>query len=188
MKTKTKRFVLILTVLVLAALACSLPFELPSLGGSSALGEEYRSEDGGFTFKRLKDYTLDDSWGVVYMEGPGEDSDMTPVIQIVGSNEYFEFTNIDEFFSELENQILEDATVSSVKNYRVDGVNGKLVEVSFLEEADGRARGKIFIAIPYEGQAFLMMGASHEDEWPKFEKLFDAVLKSVKFHEVIVTP
>lgn len=174
---KKRFYVSLILVLVLAfvSTACNLGKKTSKL-----LGDEYRSEVGGFSLNKVNDYSFDDSFGIVNMTAPEASPETGPGIMVMGGLMEEEMSNEDL----LESMKAQASTieVGKPKKTKVDGVAGLLADLSG-EYQDVTIKGKIFMAMVSPKQEFILMGLAPKDEWKKVEPIFEAVLDSVTLFE-----
>jgi len=175
MSKKLKSVVILILILGMLSLACSLGKKTSAL-----LGEEYRSEDGGFSLKKVNDYSFEDTFGVVNMTAPDATAETGPGIMAMGGLMDQEMTNEDL----LENMKAQASTIEigKTKKTKVDGVSGLLADLSG-EYNDVSIKGKIYLAMVSPQQEFVLMALSPKEQWKEVEPIFDAVLDSVAFFE-----
>jgi hypothetical protein len=63
----------------------------------------------------------------------------------------------------------------------VDGISGLLGEFHGLQN-NTKVFGKLFLTMVDKKQQFILIGFASENEWKKFEPIYDMVLKTVKFY------
>jgi len=174
---KKRFYVSLILVLVLAfvSTACNLGKKTSKL-----LGDEYRSEVGGFSLNKVNDYSFDDSFGIVNMTAPEASPETGPGIMVMGGLMEEEMSNEDL----LETMKAQASTieVGKPKKTKVNGVAGLLADLSG-EYQDMTIKGKIFMAMVSPKQEFVLMGLAPKDEWKEVEPIFEAVLDSVTFFE-----
>jgi hypothetical protein len=158
---KKRFYVSLILVLVLAfvSTACNLGKKTSKL-----LGDEYRSEVGGFSLNKVNDYSFDDSFGIVNMTAPEASPETGPGIMVMGGLMEQEMSNEDL----LESMKAQASTieVGKPKKTKVDGVVGLLADLSG-EYQDVTIKGKIFMAMVSPKQEFILMGLAPKDEWKK---------------------
>ncbi|PKO00886.1 MAG: hypothetical protein CVU42_01875 [Chloroflexi bacterium HGW-Chloroflexi-4] len=173
-----KRFTtvsILIVILIMLSAACSLGKKTPS-----PLGEEYRSEIGGFTISKINGYNFEDAIGIVNMTAPDGSIETGPGVMVMGGIMEQELTNEDL----LETMKTQATTieVGKAKKTKVDGVNGLLADLS--GEYNGvEIKGKIFVAMFTPKQEFIMMALSPEENWKELEPIYDELLDSVTFFE-----
>ena len=146
MKKQSFPLILVILALVFSSLACSLgkkSDEAP-MKSSDVLGEEYRSEEGGFVIRKVSNYSFDDVIGIVNMTAPDGTVDSGPGIMVLGAILDQEFTNEDL----LENISLQSSgmEVGKGKSKKVDGVDGLLADIS--GDNNGTAvKGQVYTAM-----------------------------------------
>ncbi len=175
MARRHQPLVLVLTMLLIATMACSL-------GGRKdiPLGETLTSNQGGFALQQVPDYETQDFWGMVIMMAPDAQEDVGPFIMAFGG-----LTEEDLSSQEILDQMAaeaEDIQFSRPNNIKVNGRDGLLVEFSG-EESGQSLKGKVFAVAPYPNQEFYITALSPEARWKELEPIFDAVLNSVTFFE-----
>jgi hypothetical protein len=181
MENKQFRKIIGLVILLMVTLSCSLPGGI--LGGSSKyLGEEYRSELGGYTLKKAKDYTLEEGWGMLSMISPEGTDTLGPAMLIIGGASG-EGESAQGLMDEMTSNTSSELRVNNVKAYKVNGVSGLIADLDATMEGE-LAKGRIFVAVPFGNQTFVFMAYAPQDQWRGFENVADAVLKSVQFFEV----
>lgn len=149
------------------------------------LGEEYRSEEGGYAFATLPDYEVEEFFGMTSMEAPDAHPEYGPSFFIVGGLNEEEITIdqiVDDFTDEITGGPDAQLELSEQETVSVSGVEGVLIDVAG-EVDDQPVAGRIFIALPTPMQQFTIFGFSPGDEWDDFEPYYDAVLESITFFE-----
>ncbi len=173
-----KRFTnvsILIVILIMLSAACSIGKKTSSL-----LGEEYQSDIGGFTIKKINGYNFDDSIGIVNMTAPEGSIETGPGVMVLGGIMEQELTNEDL----LETMKAQASTIEigKAKKSKVDDVNGLLADLS--GEYNGvEIKGKIFVAMVSPKQEFIMMALSPKENWKELEPIYDELLESVTFFE-----
>lgn len=57
----------------------------PPAAPEAELGEEYRSDEGRFTFQTILGYTVEEAFGFASMEAPDADPEVGPAMLLMGS-------------------------------------------------------------------------------------------------------
>jgi len=213
MRTKLSHIVVAIIALALASLACQtilggssdesssevelapeqaepsgeeVPEKGPEAGALDvSLGEEYRSEEGGYSFSTIPGYSVEEFFGLVSMEAPDADPDYGPAILLIGGLNEEEKT-LDQLFDEFSQETAADENAqlqyTNKRTITIGGVDGF---ISNLEgTVDGQpVSGRIAVALPSPTQQFTMFGYTPGDQWEDFSPYFDAVLHSVIFFE-----
>ncbi|HOM67175.1 MAG: hypothetical protein BWX85_00128 [Chloroflexi bacterium ADurb.Bin120] len=173
--------ILIITMLLIATLACSL-------GGkkSPKLGETYRSEAGGYSLQQVPGYDFEEFWGMTMMSPTDADERFGPMIMAYGlpNDDNLSLQGLMDEMTQQDDEV--SAEYSKPKKTKVGGVEGLLVEFKGIEDGQ-KLKGKLFVALPYPEQTFYMTVLSPEDRWKEIEPIYDAVLKSVSFFEADLT-
>lgn len=173
------KFLIIVMVISLSSIACNLgKFESNDL-----FGEEYTSEEGGFSIQKVKDYTFADVLGGIEMTAPDAEPEVGPGFQIFGSLTDQEQTN-----EEMWDIITQPGNISfefdKPDKYKVDGARGLMAE--FDGEQNGvEVRGKVFLVMVKPDQQFIMFGVAPKEVWKDFEPVYMKVLDSVKFFDAV---
>lgn len=146
------------------------------------LGEEFRSEEGGYAFQLIPSYAMEDFFGLTSLVAPDADPDLGPMLMLIGGTNEEEATEEDifgKFMQEAKNENLE---ILSRKEIRVDNQAGILAEISG-EIDDQQVTGRIVVVAVTPTHQFTMFASALEDRWKEIEPLFDAVLDSIYFFE-----
>ncbi len=163
----------------------SLPAEEaedPDSSPSVDLGDEYRSEEGGYAFNPIPGYSLEEFFGLTSMEAPDADPDLGPLVFMIGGTNEEEKTT-DDIYDEFAADMPEgEITIIDEQTIIVDGVEGLLVDIAGNQEGEDVA-GRIVILLVTPTQQFTMFASAPQDRWNEVEPLFDAVLASVYFFE-----
>ncbi len=186
MKKRKIVFLGIIILVLVVSMACNL-------GKSSGGGEDegifsseesediFTSKEGGFSFKKLDDYTINEILAGVEMTANDGIPEVGPGMQLFGSLTDQEQTTEDmwEMVTNPENSQFD---FEKPKNYEVDDKKGLIAEFEG-EQAGVAVKGKIFLVMVEPMQQFMMFGIAPEDAWKEFEDTYDDVLDSVKFFE-----
>ena len=173
-----KRFTtvsILIVILVMLSAACSLGKKTSSL-----LGEEYRSDIGGFSINKITGYNFDDSIGIVNMTAPEGTNETGPGVMVMGGLMEQELTN-DDLLDTMKSQA-STIEVGKAKKTKVDGVNGLLADLSGNYNGV-EIKGKLFVAMYTPKQEFVMLALAPEEQWKDMEPAFEELLKSVSFFE-----
>ncbi len=184
MKLNHKHLYSICLLLLITTIACSL------LGGENAeageakesefLGEEYRSEGGGFSIRKANGYDFNDVIGIVNMIAPGGDDQIGPGIIVFGGLTVKGTTN-DDLMAKV-NTDDNDLEVKNVKKTKIAGVDAITADIAGTHEGKD-IKGKMAVAMVTDEQQFTMMGFSPAEKWKELSPVFDAVMGSVAFFE-----
>ncbi|MCX6053889.1 MAG: hypothetical protein NTZ74_03045 [Chloroflexi bacterium] len=189
MKNKLLKLLVLVCVFGVTGLACGFVDNVKGIigsrlsGGTDFLGEEYRSEKGGFSLQKIAGYDFDDFEGIVSMKAPDGDPDIGPVVIVMGHFADHEFSN-EEMFAQIE--IDSSALhVSDPKKIVVDGKNGLISDLSGKYK-DQPIFGSLVIIMVTATQQLNMISMAPEERWKEVQPIFDAVLKSIKIFEPIL--
>jgi len=146
------------------------------------LGDEYRSEQGGFSFNVIPGYAFQEDSGKASMNLP--DNDEIGVLLFGGVAE--ERITLDSLYDQITTDIFggeEDVKVGNKQSIRVAGLPGYYADISGTENGTPMAGRIVVVAVSPE-QQFVMMGFGTKDRWDaEVEAYFEAVLATVKFFE-----
>jgi len=146
------------------------------------LGEEYRSEEGGFSFRRIQNYSVESlPGGYTTMLAPNADPFFGPSIEL-STEEYDLEGNVDEPFEFLKQLYSEGNQINffNEREITINGKTGKAVDLSGVinnEEIGGR----IVVLKVSSTMDFEMVGGALSEQWNDLSPLFDSVLASVTF-------
>jgi hypothetical protein len=183
-----------LSLLVALSLACSLtggsgsskegkPTATPNQSAAKSgitLGEEFRSEGGGFAFKKVPGYKFSETIGILQMLAPGGNLDTGPGIVLMGGLNDVESSN-EQILEKLKGD-LADTTYGKTQSVVIDGVKGLSVEMDGTYK-DQPSMGKVFVAMVTPKQQFTLMAFSPTERWTEIKPLVEAVVSSVTFFE-----
>ena len=154
----------------------------PTPAPAAQLGEEQRSDRGGFAFQAVPGYTVDEAFGFASMEAPDADMRIGPAILLMGGVTEGGTTS-EHLFGLFMNDLESGLQVSGPSKITAGGVPGLAADVS------GEAGGKeivgrvVFVAVT-PTQSFNLFGVAPSERWAdELSPLFDAVLASVSFFE-----
>jgi len=150
--------------------------ELPDV----PLGDEYTSVDGGYTFRGVEIYEVDEIFGSTTMLAPGGDPDTGPGIYMVGEVLDQEIT-LDELYDAQIAEISSDEMkLSTPRNEKVGGMPARTVDINGTIDEVAVA-GRITVVLVDPKQMFLMGGLAPADQWEDFYPVLEAVKSSVSF-------
>lgn len=160
----------------------------PATGQEFELGPEQRFEEGGFAFRPVVGYTLDDASSAISMEAPDAGPNTGPGFFLTaGSPESFGFTGedptTDAFGFYLGAMVPEvDSFVGDPRRVAVNQVPGW--DVDFTVFGAEPRRGRITVLELGEEYMFIMLGLSPPERWDGEVKLiYRDLLESVTMLE-----
>jgi hypothetical protein len=158
-----------------------------SAPADTALGEELRSDYGGFACVTIPGYTTEEAFGFVSMEAPDADPEIGPAILLMGSVVEDEADEEGATAQELYDQFLSDIevgmNVSEPREITVDGIAGLVCDVDGASEGKEMAGRIVFVAVT-PVQRFTALGAAPRERWEsELAPLFDSVVASLSFFE-----
>ena len=179
MKKRNIVFLVLLMIVFIVTMGCNLGKTTTSKDSN----DDYTSDEGGFSFQILEDYSVNEVLAGVEMVSPDGIPEVGPGMQLYGG-----ITDQEQTTEELWNMVTDPEIglfeFDKPKKFKVDGVNGLIAEFKG-EQAGATVKGKIFLVMVKPDQQFFMFGIAPEDDWKKFISDYDKVLDSVKFHDAI---
>jgi hypothetical protein len=153
----------------------------------TALGEELRSDYGGFACVTIPGYTTEEAFGFASMEAPDADPEMGPAILLIGSvvedEAGEEETTVQELYDQFVSDLEAGINVSEPREITVDGRAGLVSEVSGTSEGKEMVGRLVLVAVT-PVQRFTAMGAAPRERWEsELAPLFDGVVASLSFFE-----
>ena len=209
-----KRFGILLVMLALSTLACKALLgdrdqspdqapagqapvqppliQLPNLTGVQ-LGDEFRDEVCGYSFRKIPAYTFDSTTGFgPEMSAPGADKEAGPQILILCGVRPNARTN-DDLVKQItgSNSGTPEAnplTYSNLTDVMIGGMNAVSLDIDGTTSGGIVVKGQVAAAMvtPYRG--FAMIGTAPTDKWDETRPYFEAVMNSVTFFEPTTTP
>lgn len=162
------------TFLLLLTISCAL-----STPTTRLLEGVYFTDQGGYEIQLVKDYTLNEFSGGFEMLTPGSSILVGPGFLVYGGLIEEERTN-EELWNLITQEEYKNFQFEEPKARKIDSISGFIGEFQGVQ-ANKNIRGKLFLTMVGQKQQFIMLGFAPEDEWRKFESLFDTILKTVKF-------
>jgi hypothetical protein len=148
---------------------------------AAKLGDEHRSDMGGFAFQTIPGYTVQEEYGIVSMEAPDADPEIGPAVQLMGGAA--EGATAEQLFDGFVSDLEAGIQVSEPREVMVGGVPGLMADVRGEIEGKKIAGRVVFVAVT-PTQSFGLLGAAPSERWDdELAPLFDAVLASVSFFE-----
>jgi len=146
------------------------------------LGDEYRSEDGGYAFRQIPEYEVEEIFGLTSMVAPNADPDLGPLMMLIGGTNEEPTTEEEIFNNFMQDVESEDIQVLDQREITVNGHPGILADIG--GDVDGhQVVGRIVVVSVSPTQQFTMFASAPEIQWNQVEPFFDAVLASVYFFE-----
>ncbi|MBL7164615.1 MAG: 6-bladed beta-propeller [Anaerolineales bacterium] len=146
------------------------------------LGEEYRSEGGGYSFNVIPGYDVEEFFGFAGMTAP--DDDQAGIVLMGGASEGS--ITLDSLYEDAVAEIEEDedeVVLSNKQSLTVAGLAGYAVDVSGTLEGEPVV-GRVVVVAVSDEQEFTMIGFAPQARWDaELEAYFEAVLESVAFFE-----
>ncbi|MCJ7622153.1 MAG: hypothetical protein MUO76_01525, partial [Anaerolineaceae bacterium] len=192
MKRRVSKIWIIVMVFAAVNLACGLPKfgsdeegSLPEESGIQ-LGEEYRSEEGGFSFKVIPGYKVEEFFGLVSMEAPGADPDTGPSLLLIGgTNE--ESKTLDQLVDDFKAGLEPGDEIIDQRDISIDGNSGVALDLKGTANEKELA-GRIIIMALTPTRVFNMMAVAPPDRWEdEIESFLEAVVATIRFFEPVVS-
>lgn len=144
------------------------------------LGEEYRSEGGGFSIRKVKGYDFKDVFGIVAINAMDANPEVGPGLTILGGIADGEYSN-EEMMDKIRAE--SDAIkIGEAKKIKVNGIIGLMADVGGRYD-DQPIKGQVVVVMVTPTQQFNLIALAPESRWKELEPLFDAVLRSAEFFE-----
>ena len=174
---------ILVLVLMMTTAACSGTASTPP-PDLSHLGEEVRSEAGGFAFRPIPGYKVDDTFGFVTMNDPEAETNNGPMFLLVGGDAEPD-TKLETLYEEFITGFGEGAEYSNKREIRVGGEKGLAADVS-VNSAGVELAGRVVVVLVNSSQHFTMVGSAPKEVWDdELSKLFDDITASITFFEPI---
>lgn len=146
----------------------------------SVSGDVIRNAAGGYSFRSIAGYVVQESGGTVIMDVDGGDPEYGPAVILIGG------PNAGHDSAEaLLDSLVEGADESQLTNRReinVGGVAGIAVDMKSQGGAV-EVTSRVVAALGNADQQFTMFGFAPAEQWDELEPLFEQVLASVSFFE-----
>jgi hypothetical protein len=179
MKKRNIAFMVLIMIVLIVTMSCNLGKSTSSKNSNDV----YTSDEGGFSFQILEDYSVNEVLAGVEMVSPDGIPEVGPGMQLYGGITDQEQTT-EELWKLVTDPEIGLFEFDKPKKFKVDGVNGLIAEFKG-EQAGAAVKGKIFLVMVKPEQQFMMFGIAPKDDWKKFVPTYDKVLDTVKFHDAI---
>jgi hypothetical protein len=194
MRTCTFRPTKLILLISLLAISCALPSvcgigeqiteQLPASPPKVELGEEYMSEAGGYAFKTIPGYQVEEFYGLVTMLAPDADPEIGPGITMLGGTND-EAKTADQLLQDFQGGLEAGSSITHQREVTVGGIKGIMVDVE-TSRNNKEAFGRIVIVAVTPNQMFSLLGVYPDKNWEgEHGDNFDAVLTSVRFFEPV---
>ena len=147
------------------------------------LGDEQLNDPGGFAFQVVDGYALNAADGLVNMSAPDADPDTGPTLLLIGgpNTNALTFDSLFESysgsFSDMERTDPEDRTIA--------GATAQVADYTATAGGQDVAGRFAFALTDDEAQVFVLIGAAPAEEWEAFERVYEAVLETVRLYEPV---
>ncbi len=164
--------------------ATKTPLPSPTALPEVKLKAQLTNDAGGFAFKPVSGYFLDNTDGFVQMDAPEADPDTGPTLLLVGGPNRTGFTFEKAFEAFTED--MEDVSRSNELDGTVDGVSARMADFT-ATTTGGDIAGRIVVAVTDDAQqVFIQIGVTSPEAWDEFAPVYDAVLDTVRLYEPVV--
>lgn len=183
---RNKYLSVIFCTLVIASLSCSNITLNGSTGGESQtysveLGDTFTSPEGGYSFKTIPGYSLEEQWGITIMVAPDGDETNGPSISLIGGLNYEPKSSQDVYFSFLDHL---DSSFSVQGEAKINYQGSEAYDADLEGVSEGETiRMRVLIAAITSTQQFTLAAIAPVDRWDEVAPYFDAVSSSVEFFE-----
>jgi hypothetical protein len=194
MKHKSNPMWLLLFILILASLSCNLftpktsimpvnetsPNSTKAAPISNLLGDEFRSETGGFSIHKIKEYDFKEVIGIVSMAAPNANPEVGPVIMAMGG-----LNEQDSTASELLEKARKESsalTFSKEQKVKVSEEDGWVMEVKGGYNGSPIA-GRMVVVMVTPRQQFTLIALAPKERWEELLPIYEAALASITFFE-----
>jgi len=175
MKLVNKKIILIIPTILFLTIGCALSNPKYRLYGGV-----YFTDEGGYEVQKIKDYSFTEISGGFEMIKLDSNPFVGPGFQVYGGLVDQERTT-EELWNFLTEKEYQSYQFEEPKDRKIDGYTGRLAEFHGIQD-NTNIRGKLFAVMMDQKQQFIMLGYAPEDEWRKFETLYNMTLKTVKFY------
>jgi hypothetical protein len=191
MNKPTNKRILLLSIALIFTMACSCGLiqqitesfqqAVEEVVPSVEMGEEYRSEEGGYAFSTIPDATVEDLWGLVSMSVADADTEYGPAIFLIGEAIEEETTLDEQFDYEVNEFDTEDLDISEPKDLNVAGKPAREVEFTGEHEDGTPLQGRLVVVLVEPTQTFTLFAYAPVDRWDEFAPYIDGVVASLTF-------
>jgi hypothetical protein len=203
MQNRKTTTILLLALLSIAMLACSLTrlageklseieaepeITTAKVIPSKAfqLGDEYRSDEGGFSFKRIPEYSVEAYSGFVFMGAPDADPDDGPFVVFMGEIQKKDMT-LDALFASASYDFDDTVEITNQRDMKIAGYPARSVEVSGHGDSGSPMQGRMVVILVSPRQTLTSFATAPDPRWDgELEQAYDAVINSLQFFEPLV--
>lgn len=162
-------------VIMFLTTACVISLPAPSL-----LGRVHFTDSGGYEVQVVNEYTFQEFEGGFDMLSPGSEPLIGPGFLGFGGMIEEERTN-EDLWNFVTQEEYKNFQFDEPKTRKIDSISGLISEFEGVQDGVN-VRGKLFLTMVGQKHQFVLIGFSPEDEWRRFEPLYDKVLRTVKFY------
>jgi peptidoglycan hydrolase-like protein with peptidoglycan-binding domain len=152
------------------------------------LGEEQRSEKGGYAFLVVPDYVIEETEGYALLVAPDGDASNGPAFFMLGGL-LPESQTLDGLFEEqMQNIGLGlGMEISDPREVTVDGAPGRSIDLNGLNDGQIPVAGRITTVLVTPNQMFVFGAMAPADRWEEIAGIYDALQASITFFEPTVS-
>jgi hypothetical protein len=199
-KTKT---IMLLALLSVAMMACSLmrlaeekmsdieaeqepPVAKVFQSTVFQLGDEYRSEEGGFSFGTIPEYSVEGYSGYVFMEALDADPDVGPFVIFIGEMQKKDMT-LDALFASASYDFDDTVEITDQRDIKIGGYPARSVEVSGHSDNGNPMKGRMVVILISPRHTLTSFATAPDARWDgELEQAYDAVINSLQFFDPVV--
>jgi hypothetical protein len=144
------------------------------------LGEEMRSDMGGFTYRAVPGFVQEEFFGVVSLMAPDADPENGPMLLLVGGTREERLTP-EEIYQQLSDQ--GEFELSATSPVTVGGKQG--IQFDMIRDVEGvRQKARVVLVMVTEAQEFNAIAAAPESTFDAdIVPVLDAMLGQITFFE-----
>jgi len=145
------------------------------------LGEEKRSEEGGYSYRVIPNYTDSSDIGITSMIAPDGNEENGPIVMIIGGLKD-EGSNAESLVEDMKSSNTADITFSNQRETSVDGA--KAIALDYSGSNEGVEVAGSMVIGTNDTQQIVVIATAPKARWKnELSPLFEAVVKSIKLFE-----
>ena len=146
------------------------------------LGDVYRSPEGGYEFRVVPDYLLEEFAGIISMQAPDADPETGPLFMLVGGlNE--ETKTTEQLLEDFRQGLGQEGEIRDREQITIGGIPGLMVNFDASVEGEPTAGRAVFVAVTPTQVFSLFSFAPSELSGGELSDIFDALIASLNFFE-----
>jgi hypothetical protein len=149
------------------------------------LGEEFISEEGGFAFRKIPDYSIEGYFGFVYMNAPDADPEEGPFVVFIGEVHEKDIT-LNMVFQKASSDFDDQVEVINQQELKIGSASARSMEVSGHSDDGNPMKGRMVVIQISPRHTVTSFATAPSDRWDnELEGAYDAVLKSLRFFDPV---